>query len=122
MENIAREAGLGKRTLYLHVASKEAVVLSTIDRIVDRLTGQLRAVAAAVGPPEDRLREMLLRRVLGALNGLAQFRDGTPLSEAIVYAARREPRTPGIAKTRLAFATPASAWWPCARRSLETPT
>ena len=64
MEDLAFEAGLGKRSLYLHVASKEAVALSTIDRIVDRLTGQLREVAAAVGPPEERLREMLLRRVL----------------------------------------------------------
>ena len=34
-----------------------------------------------------------------SLNGLAQFRDGTPHSKANVYAARREPRTPGIAKT-----------------------
>src|SRR5262249_7166228 len=64
MEDIAREAGLGQRTLSLHIASKEAVALSTIDRIVDRLTGQLREVAAAVGSPEERLREMLLRRVL----------------------------------------------------------
>jgi hypothetical protein len=36
------------------------------------------------------------------LNGLAQFRDGIPLREANVYAARRGARTPGIAKTRLA--------------------
>ena len=34
-----------------------------------------------------------------ALNGLAQFRDGTGLGEATVYATRREPRTPGIVKT-----------------------
>src|SRR5262249_4713398 len=62
MEDIAREAGLGKRTLYLHFASKEAVALATIDRIVDRLTGQLRAVAAAVGPPGEPPRGKLLRR------------------------------------------------------------
>ena len=35
------------------------------------------------------------------VNGLAQFRSATALSEANVYTARREPRTPGIAKTRL---------------------
>src|SRR4029077_10626479 len=64
MEDIAREAGLGKRTLSTPSASKDAVSLSTLDRIVDRLTGRLREVAAAVGPPEERLREMLLRRVL----------------------------------------------------------
>ena len=37
-----------------------------------------------------------------AVNGLAQFRSATALSEANGYTARREPRTPGIAKTRLA--------------------
>jgi Transcriptional regulator len=73
MEDIAREAGLGKRTLYLHFASKEAVALSTIDRIVDRLTGQLRAVAAAVGPPEERLRDMLLRRVLVRFDSVRHY-------------------------------------------------
>ena len=33
-----------------------------------------------------------------ALNGVGQFRDATPFSEANVYAAGRGPRTPGIAK------------------------
>ena len=73
MEDIAREAGLCKRTLYLHVSSKEAVALSTIDRIVDRLTGQLRAVAAAEGSPEERLREMLLRRVLVRFDSVRHY-------------------------------------------------
>src|SRR5262249_21199824 len=53
MEDIAREAGLGKRTLYLHVASKEAVALSTIDRCVDRLPGQLRQVARRLARPRS---------------------------------------------------------------------
>ena len=42
MEDLAREAGLGKRTIYLHFAGKEEVMLSTIDRIVKRLLGSLR--------------------------------------------------------------------------------
>ena len=41
------------------------------------------------------------RRWALLLGGLAQFRGATALSEANVYTARREPRTPGIAKTRL---------------------
>ncbi len=73
MEDIAREAGLGKRTLYLHFPGKEAVALSTIDRIVERLTGQLREVAAAVGPFEERLREMLLCRVLVRFDSVRHY-------------------------------------------------
>jgi AcrR family transcriptional regulator len=64
MDDLAREAGIGKRTIYLHFASKEEVALSSIDRIVDRLTERLRAVAASDLPPDRRVREMLLLRVL----------------------------------------------------------
>ena len=37
VEDIAAEAGIGKGTVYLHFSSKEEVVLSHIDRIVERL-------------------------------------------------------------------------------------
>lgn len=73
MEDIAREAGLAKRTLYLHAASKEVVALATIDRIVDRLTSQLREVAETADPPEERLREMLLRRVLVRFDSVRHY-------------------------------------------------
>lgn len=73
MEDIAREAGLAKRTLYLHAPSKEMVALGTIDRIVDRLTAQLREVAEGAGPPEERLREMLLCRVLVRFDSVRHY-------------------------------------------------
>jgi AcrR family transcriptional regulator len=36
MEELAREAGVGKGTLYLHFSSKEDVALSSIDRRIAR--------------------------------------------------------------------------------------
>ena len=45
VEDIAREVGVGKGTIYLHFPSKEEVVLSHVDRIVDRLKERLRAIA-----------------------------------------------------------------------------
>ena len=64
MEDIAQEAGIGKRTIYLHFPGKEEVALSSIDRIVERLLERLAAIARDDASPETRLRRMLLTRVL----------------------------------------------------------
>ena len=60
MDDVAHEAGISKRTIYLHFPSKEEVALGSIDRIVERLNGRLRALAALGTGPADRLRRMLL--------------------------------------------------------------
>lgn len=64
MDDLAREVGVAKGTLYLHYPSKEEVVLSRIDRLVDRLAGELRAIAASKLDPAAKVREMLILRVL----------------------------------------------------------
>jgi len=65
MEDIAQEAGIGRRTIYLHFPGKEEVALSSIDRIVERLLERLGDIARDNNaPPEARLRRMLLTRVL----------------------------------------------------------
>ena len=64
VDDIAAEAGIGKGSVYLAFESKEEVALSCIDRMVDGLLAELRALAAGPGPHLERLREMLVRRVL----------------------------------------------------------
>jgi AcrR family transcriptional regulator len=64
IDDIAREAGIGRRTVYLHFSSKEEVALCSIDRVVERLLEALRNIAAGSGRPEERLRQMLVTRVL----------------------------------------------------------
>src|SRR5262245_45268012 len=64
MDDVAREAGVGKRTIYVHFPSKEEVVLCTIDRIVERLLARLRDHASGPAPAAERVRAMLLERVL----------------------------------------------------------
>src|ERR1041384_8186465 len=64
MDDLAREAGIGKGTIYLYSPSKQEVALCWIARIIPRLVEQLRAAASEPLPPAERLRRMLLTRVL----------------------------------------------------------
>lgn len=93
MDDVAREVGVAKGTLYLHFPSKEEVVLSRIDRLVDRLADELRAIAAAEGDPAERLRDMLVTRVLyrfDAARGYAESIDEMLASIRSGLLARRE--------------------------------
>lgn len=63
MEDIARTAGIGKRTIYLHFASKEEVALATADRNIERLVERLRLVAMTDAPAEMKIRLLLRTRV-----------------------------------------------------------
>jgi AcrR family transcriptional regulator len=63
MEDIAREAGIGKRTIYLHFESKEELALATADRNIERLVERLREVAESEAEPEVRIRQLLRTRV-----------------------------------------------------------
>jgi AcrR family transcriptional regulator len=76
MDDLAREAGIGKGTTYLHFPSKEEVVLCTIDRIVERLLEQLHEIAASDTPPADKVRKMLVRRVLFRFDSVKDYSEG----------------------------------------------
>ena len=93
MEDLARQARISRRTIYLYFASKEEVAIASIDRVVDRLTRALSAIAASGGRPEVRLREMLRARVLFRFDSVREYYQGLDdLFAALrpAYLARRE--------------------------------
>jgi AcrR family transcriptional regulator len=93
MDDLAREVGIGKGTLYLHFPSKEEVVLSRLDRMIDRLTAELQAIAASDRDPAEKLRQMLVARVLfrfDAARGYAESIDEMLASIRPGLLARRE--------------------------------
>jgi AcrR family transcriptional regulator len=73
VEDIATEAGIGKGTVYLHFSSKEEVVLSHIDRIVERLRDRLKEIARTDATAAERLRLMLLTRVLFRFDSIQHY-------------------------------------------------
>src|ERR1051325_1150736 len=73
IDDLAQEVGIGKGSVYLHFSSKEEIALSHIDRIVERLKAKLSAVAAEATCPAERLREMLLTRVLFRFDSVQHY-------------------------------------------------
>lgn len=73
VEDIAREAGIGKGSVYLHFSSKEEVVLSHIDRIITRLGERLTEIARGNTSAGHRLREMLIVRVLYRFDSVQHY-------------------------------------------------
>jgi AcrR family transcriptional regulator len=63
MEDIAKEAGLSRRTVYGYFRGKDEVILGTIDRIVERVAARLDEVDQEGGDAASRLRKMLVERV-----------------------------------------------------------
>src|SRR5262245_6681160 len=73
VDEIAAEAGVSKRTIYLHFPGKEAVALASIDRVVGRVTDRLRELADSDDPPADRVRDMLAARILGRFDSVRSY-------------------------------------------------
>ena len=73
VEDIADQTGIGKGTIYLHFSSKEELVLSHIDRIIERLLYQLRRIATSKFPPEKKVKEMLIARVVTRFENVRNY-------------------------------------------------
>lgn len=65
---IARAAGLARATVYLHFRGKAEIGLACHDRVHRRLLEILRALMSGELTAAERLRRMLVRRVLYALD------------------------------------------------------
>lgn len=75
MDDLAQEVGIGKGTIYLHFPSKEEVVLSHVDRIVERLKVELEKLARGGGTPAARLRRMLVARVMFRFDSVQHYTE-----------------------------------------------
>lgn len=87
MNDLAREAGIGRATLYLRYSSKEQVALAVVDRMYGSLLQKLAAIAELPVAPADRIREILVERVLFLFDAVSDL--GVSLDE--VYRRIRPP-------------------------------
>jgi AcrR family transcriptional regulator len=73
IDDLAKEVGIGKGSVYLHFTSKEEIVLSHIDRIIEQLKGKLSAIAKSDEKPEERIRKMICTRVLHRFESVQHY-------------------------------------------------
>lgn len=73
IDDLAKEVGIGKGSVYLHFTSKEEIVLSHVDRIIEQLKGKLAAISNSDAKPEERLRRMLKTRVLHRFESVQHY-------------------------------------------------
>lgn len=73
IDDLAREVGIGKGSVYLHFSSKEEIALSHIDRIIDGLKFKLDTIAASRLSADKKLREMLIQRVMVRFDSVQHY-------------------------------------------------
>ena len=83
IDDLAREVGIGKGSVYLHFTSKEEIALSHIDRIIERLKTKLLEIEIKSSKPAVRLREMLILRVLYRFDSVQHYSQS--LNEMLGY-------------------------------------
>jgi AcrR family transcriptional regulator len=98
MDDIAREAGISKRTIYTYFPSKEEVGLSSIARVVSFAQSQMQEAAARDGAFAERLREMLTVRVMARVASVREYRDSLDGLFEIVRPAYMERRQASFEK------------------------
>ncbi len=83
IDDLAKEVGIGKGSVYLHFDSKEEIALSHIDRIIERLKVRLAEIASSRSSTEKRLRAMLIERVLYRFDSVQHYTQS--LNELLAY-------------------------------------
>ncbi len=73
VDDVARQVGIGKGTIYLHFPSKEELVLAHIDRIAETVVRKLEEMAGSSDSVDRRLRGMLVLRVLHRFDSVAHY-------------------------------------------------
>src|ERR1700682_2444232 len=98
MEDVAREPGLTKSSLYYHVASKEELLARALERAFKWLLGVLEEPGARSGTPLERLRHIVYRSVIITLEFvqegelLQRVKGNTPTERQAMARGRRFDR------------------------------
>jgi AcrR family transcriptional regulator len=64
VDDLARESGIAKGTVYLYFKNKEEIALGRIGRVLATLRARLEAIAASSDPPLQKLRGVLIDRIM----------------------------------------------------------
>src|SRR6185369_10094567 len=83
IDDLAQEVGIGKGSVYLHFSSQEEIALSHIDRIIERLKKNLASIAEKPIPADERVKQMLVERVLFRFDSVQHYSQS--LNDLLAY-------------------------------------
>ena len=84
IDEIAADANVGKGTVYLYFPSKEDILFTIAREVKRNITAQMRTISEALGPPEDRLRRMLLASILSVHDAARATSHGIELVDELL--------------------------------------
>ncbi len=84
IDDIAKKAGVGKGTVYLYFKSKTDIMLSLTDLTNERITVELERIAAQNSPPQQRLRECVIYRVMTLYDLVNRYAHGGDVIASIL--------------------------------------
>jgi len=76
IEDLAREAGIGKGSVYLHFKSKEDIVLAHIDRIITDLRARMHDIETSRLSAAERVELILSARVMMRFDAVRDYPKG----------------------------------------------
>lgn len=76
IDEVAREAGLGKGTVYLYFQSKEDLAFSCIDHKNGILRERMQSILHRKGAPQERLFDILMERVMWRFDRVQKYTLG----------------------------------------------
>ncbi|HEY3298306.1 MAG TPA: TetR/AcrR family transcriptional regulator [Armatimonadota bacterium] len=75
VDDIAHEVGIGKGTVYHFFPSKEEIAFAWLDSSNVKMRETLQEIASSEGRPTERLRRMLIKRVMLRFDASQDFRE-----------------------------------------------
>jgi AcrR family transcriptional regulator len=63
LEDVAKEVGLNRATLYYYVADKAELLVAILDEPIHRMTADLRAIVSLDGSPSERLQRAIAQHM-----------------------------------------------------------
>lgn len=84
IDDIAVDAGVGKGTVYLYFDGKEDILLTLVRMVKRNITEHMRAISTSLATPEEKLRRMILAKIIAVHDACQTSAHGIELVDEML--------------------------------------